>query len=68
MCAEKGFYMQKPGGKIIFTEPMKSDGIAFCEKRRIFTLLVSRRGEIKCPKSWGTFNVFQITNSRLNTN
>ena len=54
--------------KLIFTEPMKSDGIAFCEKRRIFTRLVSRRGEIKCPKSWGTFKVFQITNSRLNTN
>ena len=43
--------MEKPGGKIIFTEPMKSDDIAFCEKRRIFTLLVSRGGEIKRPKS-----------------
>ena len=68
MSAAKGFYMEKPGRKIIYTEPMKSDGIAFCEKRRIFTLLVSRRDEIKCPKSRGTFKVFQITNSRLNTN
>ena len=34
---EKVFYMDKPGEKIIYTVPMKSDGIAFCEKRQIFS-------------------------------
>ena len=32
--------MDKPGEKIIYTEPMKSDGIAFREKRQIFTLSI----------------------------
>lgn len=58
MSTEKGLYMEKPGGKIIYTEPIY--GIAFCVKTNFYPSVL-RRGEIKCPQGRGTFKVFQIT-------
>ena len=34
MSTEKGLYMEKPGGKIIYTEPIY--GIAFCVKTNFY--------------------------------
>ena len=68
MSTEKGFYKEKPGGKIIYTEPMKCDhGIAICVKK-MFTFSVLRHGEINVrrvgerSKSFRSRNGIQIEN------